>query len=104
MGNKTTRDFFWVHFSSVSSGEKPQPHLLMTALEEVTFGSYIFLLTPPPPPLTAGVPLPSLLACVHSSAPNISFSFPTRMPATHATLIDGELRLFSLINYAEMFN
>ena len=74
----------------------------MTALEEVTFVPRSCCFPPPPP--TAGVPLPSLLPCVHSFAPDISFSFPVRMPATHATLIDGELWLFSLVNYAEIFN
>ena len=65
---------------------------------------FLDLVAYPPPPPTAGVPLPSLLPCVHSSARDISFSFPIRMPGTHATLIDGELRLFSLVNYAEIFN
>ena len=61
----------------------------MTALEVVIFCFQILLLTPPA--INVSVPLPSLLPCAHSSAPDISFSFPIQMPPTHATLIDGEL-------------
>ena len=64
--------------------------------------SYIFLLFSyetslgkiPALPLNdspGSVPLPSLLPCAHSSAPDIFFSFPIQMPLTHTTLINGEL-------------
>ena len=46
---------------------------------------------PPPPAIDVGVPLPSLLLWEHSSMPDLFFSFPIRMPATHTTLIDDEL-------------
>ena len=46
---------------------------------------------PTPPAIDVGVPFPSLLPCAHFSAPDFSISFPIRMPATKATLIDGEL-------------
>ena len=74
--------------------ENSRPHLLMTALKEVIF-LFLDLVAPPPhpPAKDVGVPLPSLLPCVHFSTPDFSISFPIRMPATQATctLIDDEL-------------